>query len=67
MRRSGFIVGIGVLLSAGWAWGHEIGEAHAGSDHFALSDLIAGVALILSIASLWMSARTRRELGERRD
>lgn len=66
MRSGLVLVGISLVLNASRAWGHDLGESHpTGSDHVALSDLIAGVALILSIASLWMSARTRRALAER--
>jgi len=52
---------IAVFAAAPSAWGHELPSDHEGAASLAhFSDVLAGVALILSAASLWLSVRTHR-------
>lgn len=61
MWRSIGIVLIAVFAAAPAAWGHEPLPDHEGAASLAhFSDVLAGVALILSAASLWLSVRTHR-------
>jgi hypothetical protein len=61
------IAGLGVVLSASRVCGHELPDAHAhDAAPAALTEVIAGSALIISAASLWISLRTRRALANQR-
>ncbi len=65
MLRFILLILAGILVATSAAWGHDLPGEHTHPDTpLPIAEICAGLALILSAASFWLSWRTRRLVAD---